>query len=216
MADYVTCPTCGSKVLTADPVLGRHVRCFGCGSRFLATPDPPAPERQDDRRPPPTRQNADDTPALPQFAGDDEGDEEEWPYCPGCGRQVSWEETVCPYCDEEFEEELPPIRPLHLDVALPIRRDGEPHRGRLLFTLGAVSAITGALSACTLGYLAVVSVPLGVTVWALASRDLRRMADGSVDPQGHARTRHARTAAWSGIAFGVLFAGVYLLYWLAR
>lgn len=205
MAEFVTCPTCGTKVLTADSLLGRHVRCFGCGMRFLAAPDPPAPDPPLPTRPPP-----------PQFDPNGDEDEDEWPFCPGCGRRVSWQEPKCHHCGEEFEDEDPrPSRPLFVDVALPVRRDGEPHRGRALLMLGALSAFAGALSACSLGYFALIGVPLGVAVWVMASRDLRRMADGSVDPQGISLTRHARQAAMAGVMFGVLFAGIYLLIWSA-
>src|SRR5262249_248723 len=69
MAEYVTCPNCGSKMLTADTVLGRRIRCFGCDSRFLAAPDPAEPEprpapppRPPPPPPPPSR------PALPPAA----------------------------------------------------------------------------------------------------------------------------------------------------
>jgi DNA-directed RNA polymerase subunit RPC12/RpoP len=211
MAEYVTCPACGSKVLTADTELGRHVRCFGCDFRFLATPDPPAPDPPP--RPPPASRSK-SPPAPPRFSEGEE-DEDDQPFCPGCGRQVSWEVTACPHCGEEFEEEEAPprlARPFRLDIALPLRRDGEPHRGNLLYWLGIASAITGGLSACTWGLLAIISIPLGLTVWVLARRDLRRMVDGSVDPQGLNYTRNARSAAIAGIAFGVLFAGIYLLF----
>ena len=206
MAEYVTCPTCGTKSLTADAFLGRYVRCFGCDGRFLATPDPPQPDPRDAPRPPPAPSDSYGLPAAPpRFAGDEQEDDEDWPFCPGCGRQVTWEESACRHCGEEFEEDdRPAVRPLNLDVAMPVRRDGEPHRARLLFALGAVSAVTGALAACSFGISAVVSVPLGATVCVLASRDLRRMTDGRVDPQGRDRTRHARSAALTGVAFGAL------------
>ena len=206
MAEYVTCPACGSKVLTSEALLGRRIRCFGCGLRFVAAPDPPAPpapEPQDKLEPAPPRIER------------DEDEDEDWPFCPGCGRRVTWHASVCPHCGEEFEEEEAPPRPLNLDVTVPVRRDLEPPRDRLLFTLGTISAVTGAFSACTLGWLAIISVPLGAVVWFLASHDLRRMADGSVDPRSRTRTRHARSAAGAGIAFGLLFTGLYLVFWLA-
>jgi hypothetical protein len=209
MAEFVTCPTCGSKVLTADSLLGRHVRCVGCGDRFLASPDSPVAEAvaAPAALAPPR--------AAPRYDADDEDDDDgEWPFCPGCGRRVSWREPDCPHCGEEFEDEEPrPAPPLFVDVALPTRRDGEPHRGGLLLTLAVLSAIAGALSGCVFGFSALVSIPLGAAVWALASRDLRRMADGSVDPRGIAQTRHARSAAIAGVLFGVLFGGIYLLIW---
>jgi DNA-directed RNA polymerase subunit RPC12/RpoP len=218
MADYVTCPTCGSKVLTADAFIGRQVRCFGCGSRFVASADPTQAEapknsakgsgrrHPDDeyRRPPPRISHTDD-------------DEEEWPFCPGCGRQVSWTDEACRHCGEEFEEEDAPLRSvLRTDVVLPLRRDGEAHRGGLLLTLGSVSCVTGLMSACSFGLLAIISVPLGAVVMVLASRDLKRMQDGSVDAGGRPSTERARATGIAGVVLGVLFAGVYLLIKLAQ
>jgi hypothetical protein len=206
MAEFVTCPACSTKVLTAEALLGRRVRCYSCGFRFVAAPDPPEP---------PAPVPADVTPAPPRFGGD-EDDDEDRPFCPGCGRRVSWQATACPLCGEEFEEEEPRhARPRVLDVVLPVRRDGEPHRGGTLFVLGSFGLVAGVLSACFAGFPALLSVPLGVAVWVLATRDLRRMADGSVDPRGARLTRQARLSAAAGAAFGALFATVYALVLLA-
>jgi endogenous inhibitor of DNA gyrase (YacG/DUF329 family) len=216
MAEYVTCPTCGSKVLSADALIGRQVRCFGGGSRFLASPDSPESNERHKSRPLLIPPYDDALPVPPRRSGNEEEDED-WPFCPGCGRAVAWEDQACPHCGEEFEEDdRPPVRPLQLDIARPIRRDSEPHRGRLLFTLGALSCLMGLFSACTFGFLGAISVPLGATVWLLAARDLRHMADGSVDPSGRRLARHARSAAVAGVAFGILFGGVYFLIWLAH
>jgi hypothetical protein len=211
MAEYVTCPNCGTKSLMADTSLGKTTRCFGCDARFLASPDPPEPDPRDVPGPPAAPRDGYGLPAaLPRFAGDDEEDEDR-PFCPGCGRQVTWEESACRHCGEEFEEDdRPPVRPLNLDVALPVRRDGEPHRSRSLFWLGSASAVFG-LFAAFFGITAIISVPLGAWVCVLASRDLNRMADGRVDPQGRDQTLNARKAAIAGIVFGVLFAGIYIL-----
>jgi DNA-directed RNA polymerase subunit RPC12/RpoP len=208
MAEYVTCPTCGLKVLTADALLGRTVRCSGCDDRFLASPDPPPASG-------PTRAAAalanSTASRRARFSSEEEDDDEDWPFCPGCGRQVTWNDLACPHCGEEFEEEQAPrlARPLDFDVSMPVRRDGEPDRGRLLLALGSASAIAGAGAVC-FGYTAVISVPLGLTVWILASRDLKRMENGSVDPRGRGLTRRARTAAKSGVFFGVLLVAVFM------
>jgi hypothetical protein len=217
MAEYVTCPTCGSKVLTADPLIGRQVRCIGCGSRFTAAADPPQSERTIESRAKPVLDYEDErAPAPPRYDRDDEDDEDR-PFCPGCGRRVSWSDDACPQCGEEFEDEdRPPSLKLGANVKMPVRRDGEPHRGRLLFTLSALSCFCGVLAACSFGIGAAISVPLGVLVLALASRDLRRMENGSVDPRGRQLTNTASSTAIAGVIFGVLFAGVYILIWLAR
>jgi hypothetical protein len=203
-------------VLTADPLIGRQVRCFGCGSRFTASAD--LPEAAIDvvaRTPPALGEDQEGAPAPPRYESD-EDDEENDPFCPGCGRRVTWDDDTCPHCGEEFEEEDRPPRLVRgVDVALPVRRDGAPHRGRFLFMLGVISCLCGLGAAC-FGVSAIVGVPLGVCVALMAASDLRQMEDGSVDPRGRQLTRTASSTAMSGILTGVVFAGVYILVWLAR
>lgn len=202
MAEFVSCPVCGAKVLTADALLGRRVRCAGCGHRYVAAPDPPAPPAPD--LPPPAR-----LPAAPRRGSDyEEDDDEAWPFCPGCGRRVSWQEAVCSHCGEEFDDEEPRAR--RRSAALPLfRRDGEPHRGKLWYTLGTLSAVAGSLSLCLFGLGALVSIPVGVLVVFLASRDLRLMRDGRMDPQGRRLTEDGRTAALVGVVLGLLFGAFF-------
>ncbi len=100
MAEYVKCPSCGSKVLTADTFLGQQVRCFGCGRRFLASAD--SPEKPVEPRAPTLSEY--EKYAAPESARPAD-EEEDWPYCPGCGRVVSWTDIVCPHCREEFADD---------------------------------------------------------------------------------------------------------------
>src|SRR5690349_19276075 len=65
------------------------------------------------------------------------------------------------------------------------RRDVEPHRGGVLEGLGVTS-------------------PLGVAVWVLARRDLRKMDAGTMDQGG-------RRATAAGRDFGALGAALSLL-----
>jgi len=83
-----------------------------------------------------------------------------------------------------------------------LRRDGKPHRGPLLQYLGTASFVFGVAGLC-LAPLALVAVPLGVVVLTLADGDLKRMADGAVDPRGQKLTVGARGSAISGLGFGV-------------
>jgi hypothetical protein len=71
------------------------------------------------------------------------------------------------------------------------RRDAEPHRGGLLRALGLTSLVLGAL-APVLVVPALVALPLGVVVWAVARRDLRQMATGAMDPAGWGQTAEGR------------------------
>jgi hypothetical protein len=70
------------------------------------------------------------------------------------------------------------------------RRDGLPHRGRLLCGLAAAAAGCTVLGWC-LVFPAPVGLGLGLLVWSLARRDLRLMASGQMDPAGRELTRGA-------------------------
>jgi Na+/proline symporter len=117
----------------------------------------------------------------------------------------------CPHCGEEFEPEDGP-RPAQLDS---LRRDYEPHRGSLILSLGNISMIVGGLALCSLGFGAVLSVPIGILAWVMANHDLERIRDGRMDPRGKARTQTGRTGAIAGILLGLIFAAFYALLYLA-
>lgn len=84
-----------------------------------------------------------------------------------------------------------------------MRRDCEPHRGELLAALGTLSFTVSMLS-CFCCLPAVLSVPLGLTVWLLARHDLRQMDRSIVDPSGREMTRTARLDAMTAVFFGAL------------
>src|SRR5947207_6260815 len=84
-----------------------------------------------------------------------------------------------------------------------VRRDCEPHRsGRLLF-LGRCSSVCGALSLCFL-LPSIVGLPLGITVWVMARRDLTAMRMGVMDPQGRSQTKQGRNHAIVGMALSLV------------
>ncbi len=208
MPELVTCPACGCSVQVADALLGRRVRCFGCHYPFVATPARPGP---------PSWRSV---PAVPRSpleppADDEAGDRRRGPYCPGCGRRITWEDPCCPHCGEELEPEddLPSGRRRAADE---IRRDCEPHRGPLLVGLGNFSMIVGGLTLCTFGIGALVSVPVGVLVWLMANRDLEHMRDGRMDPRGKAQTETGRSGAIAGLLLGLIFAAFYTFVYLAK
>jgi hypothetical protein len=74
--------------------------------------------------------------------------------------------------------------------------------------------VLGGLSVCLCGTSAVLSVPLGIVTWILASQDLERMRLGQVDRQGKELTETGRTGAILGIVLGLIFASCYVIYWL--
>jgi hypothetical protein len=140
---------------------------------------------------------------------------EHGPFCPGCGRRITWNDLSCPFCGEELEpEDEAAVRGARRGAEL-IRRDYEPHRGPLIVSLGNVSMIVGGLSLCMLGFGAVISVPLGVLAFLMANRDLELMREGRMDPRGKAQTETGRTGALAGIILGVIFAAFYGFIYLA-
>ncbi len=205
--ELLTCPACGCSVQVADVVLGRRVRCFACRHSFRAeaAPSPPPTDRRETLPLSP--------PALPPRTDKDASDKD-GPFCPGCGRRITWTDLDCPYCGEELEPEDGP-RPRWRRLDDLVRRDYEPHRGALILTLGNLSMIVGGLSLCTFGIGAAVSVPLGILTWLMANRDLERMGDGRMDPLGRSQTQTGRTGAVAGIILGLIFAAFYALVYLA-
>jgi hypothetical protein len=201
--ELVHCPACGCSVQVADAVLGKSIRCFGCRRTFVATaslasPSPPPSPRVEEGK---------------SGGYDDLAEEEHGPYCPGCGRRISWRDLNCPYCGEELE---PDDERRFRMAGLPDRRDCEPHRGALIQSLGNVSLTVGGLSLCMFGSGALISVPLGILVWVMATRDLDRMRDGRMDPRGQAQTETGRTGGIVGIILGLIFASFFAFVWLAR
>jgi hypothetical protein len=108
-----------------------------------------------------------------------------------------------------------------------VRRDCEPHRGRLLLGLSLLPlglyAGWHTLSCTRLGFVAsggslpvgraaVAAIDLTLTlggaaagagVYAMTRRDLARMAAGQMDPYGKGQTVLAQMCAWLGIVAGL-------------
>jgi hypothetical protein len=99
-----------------------------------------------------------------------------------------------------------------------VRRDCEPHRATLLRALGVASAVFGVLSGCLFSA-SLISVPLGLTAWSLAERDLAKMRNGMMDPEGSKETNRARSAAVFGVGVSIgalLFWGLVFVLALRR
>lgn len=201
MPELVACPLCGCKVQMTEAMLGQQVRCLACQASFTASAQgtaPPGPGTAASRSSPASRKPVKSASRQP--------------FCPACGRAVSWDDPVCPSCGEEFEVETVP--PLNLEPLR--RRDAEPHRGPLLTTLGNIALVSGGVSICLFGLGMIVSLPLGVLTWALANNDLSRMQSGVMDPSGKEATEAGRTCAILGIVLGILFAACYAIWWWNR
>jgi hypothetical protein len=99
-----------------------------------------------------------------------------------------------------------PLPPWELPGAF--RLDCEPHRGNLLWWMGAASVTCGVVPLVGLGVLA---LALGLTTWYLARHDLAQMRKGLMDPSGERLTRNAR----DGSIVAVVLAPLITLYALA-
>lgn len=175
----LSCPECRQQVQVPENLRGQPARCPHCGAAFttpIALPHEGV-----------------DAPAAPSVAGSQET-------CPGCGRPVRPEEEQCPHCGESlFEEDRPWDEPGGIG-----RLDSEPHRGRMILTLGVVSLVLCGLSCCCFpGGLA--GVGLGVTTWKMGNRDLAKMQANQMDRRGRSATQTGRTCGLVAIWVGLLW-----------
>jgi hypothetical protein len=202
MPELVTCPSCGCKVQVAEMLLGKRTRCIACGSVFLAGEQPLPPEptgiplQPDDEDLPSGRLPGMDVPGpqhgLPRH---------HLPLCPRCHRPVGWEASACPHCGHLFEPEDPRNLP-----PWPRRRDGEPHRGKMIDTLGSVSLMCGTVGMCLLFIGPAVALATGIPAIVMAYHDLERMQKGLTDPDGRRETELGRNKAIVGVVIAVLVA----------
>jgi hypothetical protein len=89
-----------------------------------------------------------------------------------------------------------------------LRRDAEPHRGRLLKLLASLAICIALLSFCVIpGF---VSLALGLAVRALAMRDLKKMDENEMDPRGRVEVETAQI--WSNQAVLLCFVGLVLAF----
>jgi hypothetical protein len=91
----------------------------------------------------------------------------------------------------------------------PLRFDFEPHRGRLLLTLAVLGLWMGVATLFVGGACGPLGLPLSITTWLLARRDLRRIRAGSVDPTGEQELADAREGAFGGIMLNGLGFGFW-------
>ena len=195
MPELVACPSCGCKVQAAELLLGKRVRCIACSRVFLAGEEPPPVEA------PGYPLQPDDEDASPVPPSQARGLARlRLPLCPRCHRPVGWEVPNCPHCGHLFEEDST------LPAPWPGRRDGEAHRGNLINTLGSVSLMAGTLGLCLppLGHL--IALGTGIPALVMARRDLERMRQGVLDPEGRLLTELGRNKSIVGVVLAVLCA----------
>jgi hypothetical protein len=119
-------------------------------------------------------------------------------------------------------------------VPIPVRRDAEPHRGRILLMagiLGMYLALLAALLVYTGWRIAgdthnpfyifigvsffIPGLGLVISTLVLAKRDLARMASGHVDPGGTADTAHAASVTHYGLGLCIVWLVATVACWVA-
>lgn len=152
--------------------------------------------------------------------------------CSSCGRQLRLTDELlgrdvsCPRCGATIQAAAPPPpdrppapepnpyadeprypapapSPYDRPWEMPTyRRDGEPHRGGLILTLGILSIVLSIIY-----IFAFVGLGLGIFAWVLGSRDLAKMRQGVMDPQGQGTTQ----AGWICGIIGTCMSGLMSL-----
>jgi predicted Zn finger-like uncharacterized protein len=111
--------------------------------------------------------------------------------CPACGARNDREARRCFSCDERLggrsrRDRRDEEDDDDLGIRRRVRRDGEPHRGGLILTFGIIS-IASLLPTC--GVLSPIAIGLGIAAWLMGHSDLRKIKEGSMDPDGQGSTQ---------------------------
>jgi hypothetical protein len=140
--------------------------------------------------------------------------------CPYCGEKITKEATRCQFCGEELgEEDKGADRPWDKDYRpyRDVRRDSEPHRGSLILTLGIISIVISVISVCTYGAAGLVGLIMGICVWVMGQKDLKKMRSNQMDPQGLGSTQAGWICGIIGTVFGglgVLLCGIMVIFFI--
>jgi hypothetical protein len=195
MPELVTCPSCGCRVQIPETRLGLRTRCIACEDTFVAQavlqPEDYYPLVPSDNDLVPPR------PTPPQRGRP----RHQLPLCRGCHRPVAWDAADCGHCGHLFATEGGQEPP-------EFRRDGESHRGELIDRLGGLSLAFGCLTVGLGPVGLLVALATGLPALWMASRDLKRMTSGLVDPAGHTLTDWGRSKAGVGVTLSVVL-GVF-------
>ena len=107
---------------------------------------------------------------------------------------------VCPFCGLDLEEQGDGYT-----RRKPVRRDAEPHRGGTIQGLGIASLVLGVIYVFFW-----IGLPLGIAALVMARRDLRKMEEGVMDPNGRKRTRDGRLCAIVGTVLSSIVGAILL------
>jgi hypothetical protein len=97
--------------------------------------------------------------------------------CPSCHEQIRGDARRCEFCGAEIEIE-DEGQAWDAGSAPSGRRDAEPHRGTLVLVLGITSIVVP-----------LAGLILGITAVILGRRDLRKMREDAMDPEGQSVTQ---------------------------
>jgi hypothetical protein len=158
------CPACARKLRVPDELFGKAVKCPTCDHTFRAT-DPhslaaPSPD-----------------PAL--FAAT-AGEEPVVPCCPKCGEHIDKGFARCRFCGEQLADDEAGDDRLR-EEARQERHDAEPHCGNLILVLGIASMATF--------FCGLLGLSFGIAAWAMGRRDLVKMRQHLMDPEGEGLTQ---------------------------
>lgn len=169
----VACPSCNVKLNIPDSFLGKKVRCATCSTVFeaRAVGAPPAEPASEAIRPsqePLPEAPLEEVPAGEPRRRRDRDDRDDF--------------------DHDDHDDRDSRRSRRR------RRDLEPHRGGLLMGLGIASIALGALGltgvcCCFLDILPIAGLPCGLCAWLMGQGDLKRIDQGTLDPDGRGSTQ---------------------------
>jgi hypothetical protein len=206
MTDVIACPGCSSKLRVPEELKGKKFRCPTCGDIFVPS-DAPSPTPTDALEPP-----TQPVPPLPA-APEPEVNADLAP-CPACGKNIPRNADLCLYCkadlsrrsrDDEDEDDDYDDRPWEGRRGPRVRRDCDPHRGAIVLVLGILSTVFSAISPCLYGVPALfIALPMGIVAWVLGSRDLKKMAAGTMDPDGRGMTQAGMICGIVGVVLSIL------------
>jgi hypothetical protein len=201
MASRLQCPSCSRTVRVPDELVGKPVRCPDCLTTFPAGSQPEAePGLVARSGPAPSAVPSNPEPGLLLEAGETTAAHTEQLIAPA---PAPGPPVAFPDPDEEE-------RPWEESDRPQVRRDCDPHRGPLILVLGIISLVVGALSlpsflcGLPIAILAPFGLLLGIGAWVMASRDLAKMAAGTMDPDGKGITLGGRICAILGTILDVL------------
>ncbi len=168
------CHECQRQLRTSDDKAGLTATCPSCGTT-LTVPPPDGVQSDFDS----FGDFDNDGEFSSSFSQKDSRSKE----CPMCGASVSYYETRCSDCGEEFSK--------------PSTRKGRPrnmesHRGGLILGM----AIVGPFCCCIITIVALV----------FGHQDLTAMEEGRMDSEGYGLTLAGVIIAWASLGLPILFA----------